>query len=134
MNLFVVLGGYATINETLSDTEQVVIGLFFDNRNNADYDITRGETRIRCYKVKKSGTNNSGLTDDMKSVYLGDNTTIEISRLMRHINHVTFNPTTGVLSKYPGRRDVDFDVAITIPTDIPMAFKRANTVVNLGRL
>lgn len=131
MNLFVMLGDYAIIDGAQSDVERVVTGLQFDNYNDANY-TALNQT---WYLVKKPGTNASGLTTDMKSVYLSDGSTVEISKIMKHINNMIFNSNTGVLRVDPGyTTDLKWDLPITLPTDIPMAFKRANTVVNLGRL
>lgn len=148
MNLYVLLGGYVTIAGEESSTERTIVGLKLDNFRTADY-YDGEKPGNRWYIVKKpDSSSESGLSLDGKGVYLSDVNTpstmenpVDLFKIIKHIDNLIYNMITKTIRRDPNwvdengnLKDLKVDQAIELPSDTPMAFKRANTVVNLGRL
>ena len=93
----------------------------------------------------------SGISDDGKSIIIKDGTNtsddnvIPIEIAFKNVNKLGFNVTSRTLRARSAAEngpdavgttlsELQFFDPITLDMSIPMSFKRANTVVNLGRL
>ena len=80
-------------------------------------------------KLRRYDSDESALSDDFTGIVINDGTNIPLSEAFSHLGKFVVDRTTGVISKTD-----NYDEEFVLDNTIPMAFKRANTVVNLGRL
>ena len=80
-------------------------------------------------KLRRYDSDESALSDDFTGIIIRDGTNIPLSESFSHLGKFVVDRTTGVISKTH-----NYDEEFVLDNAIPMAFKRANTVVNLGRL
>lgn len=101
-------------------------------------------TRYKVTRPSSSDKSKSGLTNDGMSVIVKNGTTtvdtntVPIDLLFKNLHKLKFNILSQTLTANTteGYDIASLSVLDTKPLDttIPLAFKRANTVVNLGRL
>lgn len=105
----------------------IVVG--FTVKISGDIHVSIMGDAFRYIKLRRYNSNDSALSDDFTGIITSDGTNIPLSEAFSHLRKFIVDSATGVISK-----TANYDEEFILDNTIPMAFKRANTVVNLGRL
>ena len=133
---------YATVdNNNIENILALEIDIFSTNISSA---VTLNGISCTRYKVARpSSSSKSGLTDDGKNVIIKigsettDDFTVPINMLLKNLKLLGFNTSSRTLRKSVNVDNDNFlrgPDMIDLDMNVPLSFKRANTVVNLGRL
>jgi len=133
---------YATVdNSNIENILALEIDIFDTNVSSA---VTLNGISCTRYKVARpSSSSKSGLTDDGKNVIIKigsettDDFTVPINMLLKNLKLLGFNTSSRTLRKSVNVDNDNFlrgPDMIDLDMNVPLSFKRANTVVNLGRL
>ena len=126
--LYAYTGDTVEIAGYTSGTIKKITGLSLD----ASTATCIGEGTSTRYRVGTSTSN-----EILEKTVSVSGTDVDLFFVLRNTNRLLYNTEAMSLMWDTISTGIDAptkDVSIDIPTDIPMALKRANTVVNLGRL